>query len=234
MAKILSHVWSSASGSIGGITYFNGPHHAIIARARVAPVQPGSTNQSLMRSAFAGGNAAWENMTQTQQSDWDTYAQSVVFQGKQGNYTVTGRSLFMAGWSLQSYMLLRLLVAPTQVVTPPVQTGFLLPSNINLAAPAAPGIGYSLNITADPFDDTLVFIQTSGPKEKERNFWKGPWEGRHDNAFIVPANTSSFLDVVGLSLAKKYFVRVKCVADDAPSRISQEFFLSTFAEETVV
>lgn len=234
MAKILSHVWASISGSVGGITYFNGPHHAILARARVAPVQPGSTNQALMRSAWAGAAALWENMPLSYQQDWDLYAQSCTFQGKQGNYQVTGRSIFMAGWSMQSYFLLRFLLAPTQMTDPPVQAGFLLPSNINLAAPAAAGTGFSLNITADPFDDTAVFVQVSGFKEKERNFWKGPWDSRRDLVFVQPANTSGFHDVIGLAVDKKYFVRVKCVADDAPSRVSEEFFLSHVAETTVI
>lgn len=234
MAKILSHVWSSISGSVGGITYFNGPHHAILARARVAPVQPGSTNQALMRSAWAGAAGVWENMPLGYQQDWDLYAQSCTFQGKQGNYQVTGRSIFMAGWSLQSYMLLRFLLMPTQITDPPVQAGFLLPSNISLGPPVAAGTGFSLNISADPFDDTTVFVQISGFKEKERNFWKGPWDNRVDEAFIVAAGVSTFHDFLGKAEGKKYFIRVKCVADDAPSRVSEEFFLSTVAETTVI
>ena len=229
MAKVLSHVWSSISGSVGGITYFNGPHASIIARARVEPVQPGSTNQSLARSAITGSAAVWETLPLADQEDWEAYAQTCTFQGKQGNYQITGRSMFMAGRAMQDYLELRLLAIPTKVVTPPVTTGFLVPSGFNLTAPAAPGTGFSVNFNADPTDDTLFFVQTSAPFEKEKNFWKGPWDKRLDDTQIVNGGAGGFLDVVGLAADKTYFVRVKAVADDAAPRTSVEYFFKTVA-----
>lgn len=229
MAKLLSHPYSSISGSIGGTTYLNGPHHSIIARARVAPVQPGSLYQANMRSAWNDGSATWESLALIVQQNWDIYAQSVTFKGKQGNYTVTGRSLFMAGRSLQRYLALRTLIVPTFVTVAPSATGFLLPSNFNVQAPVAIGTGIGIAVTADLLDDTIVFVQVMGPFEKERNFWKGPWDRRLDSATLVVAAGSTVIDVLGLVDGKKYFVRVKCVADDASPRISEEWFGSANA-----
>lgn len=232
MAKLLSHVWSSISGSVGGITYLNGPHHAIIARSRVAPVQPGTLFQSMMRSSLNEASAQWEALTQVQQEDWEVYAQTCTFQGKQGNYEITGRSLFMAGRSLQRYINLRGLAAPTFVVTPPATTGFLLPSDFELVAAVGLGTGLGVKLTADLNDDTLVHVQISGPHGTSRNFYKGPWNTRDSQALIIPATVSATVDVLGLVDGAKYFVRVKCVADDASPRISQEWFGSTFAAVT--
>lgn len=229
MAKIRSHIWSSAAGSVGGITYFNGPHHAILARARVVPVQPGTLHQSQMRSAMSEAAAQWDALTALQQQDWEIYAQTCTYQGKQGNYEVTGRSMFMAGRSLQRYIFLRGLEIPTFVVTPPVVTGFLVPSDFALAPPTGIGTGFQVRLKTDVNDPQLTVIQVSGPKGDETNFWKGPWDTRKTETDISAADTNVLHDILGLVDGAKYFVRVKCVADDAAPRTSTEWFGSTYA-----
>lgn len=233
MAKVLSHVWSTISGSVGGITYFNGPHAAIIARSRVNPVQPSTLFQSQVKSAWNGANGVWEGLTSTEQALWDDYALTVTHQGKQGNYTVTGRSMFMAGRSLQNYILLRLFTTPTFVVTAPATNGFLLPSGFNVQAPGSTGTGIGISVTADLVDDTYVYISVSGAFDKERHFWKGPWASRDAVAQIVPAGTSVVINILGLSVGKFYFVRVKCVADDASPRVSEEWYGRGEAQVTI-
>ena len=232
MAKILSHVWSSISGSVGGITYFNGPHAAIIARARVNPVQPGSLFQSQARASWNAANAVWESLVQSEQDLWQAYAETVIHQGKQGNYTVTGRSMFMAGYALQEYIALLGLFAPSKVNTAPVVNGFLLPSGFDLQPPLGIATGFRIDFAADLDDDTVFFTQISASFGKERNFWKGPWESRADAATLVAAGAAGSVDYIGLVLGKKYFVRVKAVADDAPPRVSQEWFGSVIAAQT--
>ena len=224
MAKILSHVWSSISGSVGGITYLNGPHAAIIARARVTPVQPGSTFQSQMRASMNGASAGWEFLSEAIQILWQAYAETCTFQGKQGNYTVTGRSLYMAGRSLQLYCALRGLYVPNVVGTAPITNGFLLPSGFDIVPPVGVGTGIHIRFNADLQDDTAFFTQISGQKEVTRNFWKGPWQTRDDKVTVVAAGAAGGVDYLNLSDTKRYFVRVKAVSDDAPARISQEWF----------
>lgn len=226
-------MWSSISGSVGGITYLNGPHAAIIARARVVPVQPGTLFQAQAKSAWNSAAATWESLTQGDQDLWDDYALTVVHQGKQGNYTVTGRSMFMAGFSLARYLQIRILDIPTIISDPPTVQGFLLPSLFSLAPPSAAGTGFSVNITADPASDTNVFIETSKGFNKERNFWKGPWVRTKDKAQIVPKGTSTAIDIINLTVDLKYFCRVKCVADDDPLRVSEQWFGSTIAQTTI-
>lgn len=224
MAKILSQVWASISGSVGGITYLNGPHHAIIARARVAPVQPGTTFQSNARAAWNGASAVWESLPEAQHNLWADYARTVTFQGKQGNYTVTGRSLFMAGRQLQLYGLVRLLYVPAIDNTAPVETGLLLPSGFSVGPPIGVGTGFRIDFNADLNDDTAFLTQISGQFTRTRNFWKGPWATRDDKYTVVAAGAAGSVDYLGLVDTAIYFVRVKAVADDAPGRISAEWF----------
>jgi len=224
MAKILSHVWSSISGSVGGITYFNGPHHAILARARVTPVQPGTTFQSQMKASMNAASIQWEAMLEADQILWEQYAQTCTFQGKQGTYTVTGRSLYMAGRSLQSYGALRGLYVPVIIGTAPATTGFLLPSGFDLNPSIGVGTGFSIDFNADLVDDTAFFTQRSHAFGKERNFWKGPWSTRDDKMTVVAAGAAGSVDYIGLQDGATYFVRVKAVADDASPRVSQEWF----------
>ncbi|MCK5318291.1 MAG: hypothetical protein KAJ55_10265 [Anaerolineales bacterium] len=224
MAKILSQVWSSISGSVGGITYFNGPHHAILARARVAPVQPGSTFQSQMRASMNGASIQWEALSEAEQILWEAYAETCTFQGKQGTYQVTGRTLYMAGRSLQIYAATRGLYVPAVVGTAPVTTGFLLPSGFNLTPAVGLGTGFAIFFAADLDDDTAFFTQISGVKSKQRHFWKGPWNTRDVKMTVVAAGAVGSVDYLNLQDGGIYFVRVKAVADDASPRVSQEWF----------
>lgn len=233
MAKIISPVWSIIRGSIAGITYFAGPTGQIIARQRTAPVDPSSLRQSIMRSSFSYAAAEWDGLTQAQQDSWQNYAETCTYQKATGSYHPTGRQAFMAGISMSKYIDNLGLASPTEVQTPPEITGFLLPSNLSMAAPSAAGTGFALNITADPTDDTLTLVNVAGPFGKERNFWKGPWVPTLTHAEIVPGGTSTQIDCIGLVVNMTYFIRVKCVADDAAPRVSAEFFLRGIAQTTV-
>lgn len=233
MAKIISPVWSIIRGSIAGTTYLAGPTGQIIARQRTAPVDPGTFIQTMMRSSLAYAAGLWDAQTLANQESWQNYAETVTYQKATGNYHPTGRQAFMAGISMSKYIDTRGLASPTEVTTPPELTGFLLPSNLSMGAPAAAGTGFTVNITADPTDDTLTLINVAGPFGKERNFWKGPWVPQLTYAAIVPGGTSTQLDCIGLIVNRTYFTRVKCVADDASPRVSTEYFMRGVAETTV-
>lgn len=232
MAKILSPVWSIIRGSIGGTTYFAGPTGQIIARARTAPVDPGTLFQTLARNAMDDASSVWENLPAAEQTLWDTYALTVTYNKATGSYSPTGRQALMAGRSLQRYMATRGLETPTLVQDAPLTTGLLLPTQINMIAPVGIGIGFGIALRADLIDDTMVMVNVAGPFSKERHFWKGPWDTLATVSEIVPANTLTVIDRLGLQLNRTYFARVKCVADDASPRVSAEFFLRGIAIET--
>ncbi|MCK5317010.1 MAG: hypothetical protein KAJ55_03805 [Anaerolineales bacterium] len=226
MARALSQVYTTIRGSVGGVTYLAGPHHAIIARARVAPVQPISLFKTAAKNALVTAAGVWKRLTALEQLDWDNYALTVIRQGATGSYNVTGRLLMMGARQLQQYVTNRALASPTMLDTAPLTEGMLLPSGIGIVPPPGPAqVGFGVTITADPGDDTLALIDISKAFDKERHFWKGPWDTSKSQAVVIPADTTVETIFVALTVGRFYFIRVKCVGDDAGPKLSAEFFL---------
>lgn len=224
MARILSSPWSIIRGSIAGTTYFANQFHQIVARARTAPVQPGTLFQAIARSAINGAESAWAGTPKANQDDWDLYAAQTPFSGPLGPYTVPGRQMFIAGRALKLYIDRRTLaIATFDETAPPVMAGFL---NIqpSVSVPVGPGTGIALSVIADASSPTLVMVQVSAAFTKERNRYKGPWDNAKSVAAVIPAAATVLLEILGLHDGGIYFTRAKAVADDAPERISAEFF----------
>ncbi len=82
--KWLSHVFSAASGSVGGLTYSHNAGGNYV-RAKTIPTNPASPFQEAVRNivAFLTGN--WNiNLTAAQRATWKTYADNVNWTDKQG------------------------------------------------------------------------------------------------------------------------------------------------------
>lgn len=217
-------------GSIAGVTYLSNQYHQIVSRARTAPVQPNTPFQTTIRGAYTNSSAAWALLSPEDREAWHHYAQTCLWPGPLGDYTVPGRQIFMAGRTLQMYVHNRGLAKPEFVVTPPVTPGFLTPSNINMTDFLPPGeTGCALTIAADYIDNTLVFVQRSQAFNPTRMRYKGPFWGMHDQAAIPPSGTTVTITFTGLEEGKAYFFRVKCVADAASPRISPAYYLRGIA-----
>lgn len=133
MAKIVSHTWSSARGSIAGITYLTTPSGAIIARQRVKPVNPNSTAQVLARQAMGATATLWTHITDEQRQAWDAAAGVTTFLlGRALNQPGNGRRLFHGTGQLINYLYAQGKigapfdgVAPNAVGVPQIQTQIL-------------------------------------------------------------------------------------------------------------
>lgn len=71
--KFLSESMTSASGSIGGVTYSHN-RSGMYRRARRVPVNPNTTFQQSQRDAFTTASAAWRAITSGQRAAWEAYA----------------------------------------------------------------------------------------------------------------------------------------------------------------
>jgi len=93
--KFLSSIWSSASGSIGGTTYYSGAG-GIIARQRSTPTNPNSAAQQRARSDFGQAAAGWAGLSASQKTLWNDYAALTPIASKLGGtITVSGQVMFM-------------------------------------------------------------------------------------------------------------------------------------------
>src|SRR3989304_10392306 len=74
MAKFLSQVYTQIRGSVGGIPYLTTPAGAMIARARVIPVNAPSPFRTIVKSALIEAVSRWSALTVAGQAAWNTWA----------------------------------------------------------------------------------------------------------------------------------------------------------------
>lgn len=228
--KFLSQVYTSVSGSVGGITYFNGRFGHLVARARAIPTQPGSTPQTQMRTAWSNAQALWINATPTTRRLWDQYAATVTYQGPTGSYQINGRERFLATLSLISYLNIVLGLSIPATAVPPTEIGWLLLSDLDISPPSLAAVGFSVDVgnpNAEPIEVSMAISQAL---PETINFWKGPWDTETLDTINLPALSSGSLEFDLLEDGKVYFVRIRAVSSDTGHRISEQFILRAIAE----
>ena len=222
MAKFLSQVYTVIRGSVGGVTYLAGPHHALIARARVAPVNPGTTWQNYIRAAWANKAASWQGLTDAVRRNWGLYALTVQFQSPTGPYTVTGRSLFTA-WKATGLYVANRGFATWTTTAAPTTPGALLQAAVTLdAALATPGIGRLLYVDNPNTTKVTFYIEASPPQSAIRNTFKGPFDsGTMFGSAIVAAGANIGIPITGLVSGAVYFARIGTITTgiDSPGAV---------------
>lgn len=229
MARMLSPLASIIRGSVAGLTFTANQFHQIVVRQRTAPVQPGTEPQTIIRSAFSEASQTWRNMTQADRNSWIAYALTAIYTGPVGSYTVPGRSIFMAGFSLATYLELTGFATNTPEDSPPAVTGFAILGAITTFPPAVPGTGFDISIKNPQAEELSVLINLSLAFDETRNFYKGPWDFTSTLGATIPASSTVLVPIAGLVAGKKYFFRVKGVITDGPHRTTTDYFSSAIA-----
>lgn len=228
--KFLSQVYTIARGSVGGITYTANQYHQLIARARTSPVNPGSSLQTAIRSAFTGTETLWKALDQRARDDWDLYARGTPRQNPLGPITLTGRTFMRGVVGLREYMIGSLGTIFTSSDLAPVTPGMLNLSNVGAIAPGGPSTGVSIT-WVNPLGNPAinVFCQVSGAFEPTRQFYKGPWDTSKNTAAATPAGAGGFKEFLGLEVDKAYFMRIRAIVDVGPHKISETFIVRMIA-----
>lgn len=234
MAKFLSQVYTVIRGSVGGITYTANQFQALIARARVSPVNPNTVRQTLIRSAFSGAEQLWQNLTDLARQGWEDYADTLVFTGPTGNYSVPGRQVFVGNIATAIY-LNGVLGSPVAIVTtPPVIPGFLNLDAVNsttFITPASTGI--ALTATQNGAEDVVLYAGRSFAFNPSRNRFKGPMLSQTLASVTIAAPGSAILAFAGLAVDMIYFTNPRGITAQAPFRQSAPFFLRHIAETNI-
>lgn len=233
MAKILSQIMVAGSGSIGGITIFTPRGPGIGLRARALPVNPMDMNQAYIRGAFSDASVSWRALSDEDRQAWLDYASGLVRSGLMGDYTPTGREVFMGNYTISRW-LENMKVTITPATDPPLLPGDLGVTNFNLSAPTAVGIGLSIQYYNPNPEDCIMYAELSRPFDASRRRFKGPFLPHTLVDDVAVSETSSAVDVLGLQLGAVYFVRFRLISENAPFRISSEHILRGIAEETVI
>jgi len=231
MARLLSQIATQMRGSVGGITYTANQWYQIIARARTSPVNPGTSNQTIIRSVMAYLSAAWEGLSDAVKQQWQDYADTCIYQGPLGNYTLGGRQMFIACMSIPGYCNSRGLYAFGAVFTPPAIPGFYDIGPVQTTSYVGPGIGIALSITNETGEDGVAFVERSFAFPTSRNRFKGPFLSSSAQAVAVGTGAATKIEFDNLTPDLIYFTRVRCVTEDPPYRISAQHFLRHTAVE---
>jgi len=231
MAKLLSQVATTLRGSVGGITYTANQWHAILMRARVSPVNPNTTHQSEIRSAFAGAQGAWLALSDTERELWDDYALTCVYPGPLGNYTIPGRLMFAACYGWAKYLETRGIASIVVGDLPPSIPGWLPVDAVTPSHPATPGTGVAVSVTITGTESVTVIAEVSWAFNPTRYRFKGPFKSSTLQGIeAVAPGQSVLLEFLGLAEDLVYFIRVRCITSAEPHRISAEYIVRCVAE----
>lgn len=216
-------------GSVGGLTYSANQFAQIIMKNRIAPVQPNTTAQTLVRSCMNAASIAWEGLSPANRDLWDLYATTVSYQGAQGSYNITGRDIFIAGFSLQTMAYTMGVTGQVANTAPPVIGGKLVLAGIEPGTYVTPGTGIAANINNYATEAVSILINVSPAQNPTRMRYKGPWDNSKTVWVPAAATTSIVTEVSGLVAAKVYFMRIRAVPKTAPARVSSVAYLRLIA-----
>ncbi len=233
MARILSAVWSVIRGSIGGTTYSANQYHQIIARARTAPVNPNTTFQTAIRSAFSGAVSLWNGLSDADQDLWDDYADTLVFEGPLGSYSVPGREVFIGNISTALYLQARTGTPAVVATTPPSTPGFLSLASVGVATPILPGTVIAYSVENQSGETILSFGQRSFKFGTARKRFKGPHLSTTLQVDSIADSTTVLTTFDGLVDGGIYFTNPRGISALAPFRMSAPFFLRHVAEVVI-
>jgi hypothetical protein len=231
--RILSPMASIARGSVAGLTFLANQYHQIVVRQRTAPVNPKTFNQELMRMCFSNASTQWKGISESDRSKWDDYSQSVKFPGPLGDYSITGRNMFMANLSLVYYINSRALDTVVVSLSPPNVEGVPSWSDLSVDAPTTTGTGISVHLGNTCGYDMNYFITLSPPQDPSRERYKGPFLSESAVSDEITDSSSDDVDFIGLTLGRRYFVRIKGVTVGGPHRQTFEVILNGLAQATV-
>jgi hypothetical protein len=228
MARMLSTIASSIRGSIGGLTFLSNQFHQIVVRQRTAPVDPSTDNQALIRSGLAEASVAWDGILPTAQDDWDHWAESIIFTGPLGTYTVPGRQLFTMARAYQNY-LIGLGASISQSVIAPTINSLLKIGSVSAEAPPPSGVGVTVKIVNSDAEDAVCLVERSIPFTHSRRRFKGPFVSGSAKLITITGGHDDQADFTDLEAGKKYFFRVSAVTASHAPRFSPRYICSAVA-----
>lgn len=231
--RMLSHVASIARGSVGGLTYTANQFHQIVCRARTSPVNPNTTRQSQIRAAFANAGALWGLLSDADRTLWNEYAATLSYPGPLGSYTIPGRQVALGNVATAFYLDLRGTEVGSPDASPPATPGFLSCGNLIVAPPGAGLTGFTIAVLNDNAEDVSFYGFRTYAFGPARIRCKGPFLSESlVNADSVASAGSGLLVFTGLVEDMVYFVKLRCITEDPPYKLSRDYFIRAVAVAT--
>lgn len=221
MAKFLSQLVTVARGSVGGLTFTANQFSGLIMRARTSPVNPQTSVQSFIRVAMSSASNQWNLLTDAERAAWEAYADTLVFEGPLGSYSVPGRQVMVGNIAAVLYGNNYLGTPLVPTYTAPTVPGFASWSILKLDAPAT-GTGIRVVFSNDTGEDMHALIERSIAFGPSRQRFKGPFLSSTAQFVPVPDGVSTYYDYDDLGLGQVYFIRVRGITTEAAHRLTSQ------------
>lgn len=219
--KFKSLVYSSASGSAGGLTYSHN-RGGMYTRARAVPVNSHTQQQQAVRNVVTLLTATWSNtLTQAQRDGWETYALNTPMTDTLGDpRNVGGLAMFVRSNTP------RLQAGKTTIITAPPTSGFAVLSTISALADVSNQDLAITFVTADTWANALnghLFVYQSRAQNQGINFFNGPYRflGAVNGNTTPPTSPATFTAKFPFTLVNKLFVYGR--ASNADGKLSGIF-----------
>lgn len=236
MAKILSPIDSVRRGSVAGTTYTANKYSAIVARARVVPVNPQTGPQNLVRNAFKEACDRWRSvLTAAERTTWGLAASYMPYAGPLGTYYVGGRNLFIAAKTfLDSINRFNPALITADDNSIGTFGGWINLGTVGIVAPGTAGTGFDVGFTrVDGMGDVVSTIQISPALNNTVNYFTGPFLPGIYAGASTPEGQSTVIPVRNLIAGYKYFVKVRAMLESNGSNFSQSFIFPAVASTFV-
>jgi hypothetical protein len=163
-------------GSIGGATFLATQTQSMVMRARVSPVQPNSTNQALLKTAFKQAVSWYKASTQAVVDAWNSYAANLWLAGPMGPYQPTGRQLMVGNIAMQQYLIARGCTFTAAAHTMAIgATAYLTLPTVTVLAAATGHTGFKIHVVNNHTANAWMWCEISAAYSLTRNYFKGPF-----------------------------------------------------------
>lgn len=105
MAKGLSHIFSEASGSVGGLTYQKSSYGAIVLRTRAYPPHPQTLKANRFKSYVTDANSIWvNNLSDSDRNQWKAWSDVVLYSSEAGSRKLSAHQWFVMTYTIYAWI----------------------------------------------------------------------------------------------------------------------------------
>lgn len=217
--KFYSQVYSSVSGSVGGLTYAHN-QGGMYARGRAIPTNPNSVQQQALRNAMGILTTAWnQTLTVAQRLAWSVFATNVPLLDRLGQ----SRTISALAWYIKANSI-RLQSGLTRIDAAPVVFELATLTLPVLTLTPASGSASLAFTNTDAWAGEVggaLLVYASRPQNPSINYFNGPYRyaGRVNGAVSPPTTPATItLPFVTGPAGSQLFMKVVAVrADGRPS-----------------
>lgn len=169
---------TNLSGSLDGITASRNRGGSYL-RERVLPVDPNTTNQQVLRTAFAEATQTWAEMSEAGRQAWNQYATRRTVPSRLGEQRhISGQAYFTRWWVFR-YQTLNTVLSNSMTDTAPAydQAGdFLLAPTVSLVSGNTTlRISWAGTPTWELDGGNFFTVFASTPRAPTINWFRGPY-----------------------------------------------------------